>query len=79
MSITTEPPLMNHATDQLELQEADRFIANILRRAHTTAETHDNPDEARAIFRVAVEFALEMESRRSDFDRLGFIKAATGL
>jgi hypothetical protein len=79
MSIITEPPRMNHATDQLELQEAETFIARILRHAHTTAEDQGNPDEARAIFRVAVEFALEMESRQSDFDRLAFIKAATGV
>jgi hypothetical protein len=79
MSVTTEPHLMRHAADQLDLLEAERFITHILRRAHTAAETQGNPDEARAIFRVAVEFALEIETRRADFDRLAFIKAATGL
>jgi hypothetical protein len=79
MSAITEPRLMRHATDQLDLLEAESFITRILRRAHSTAETHENPDEARAIFRVAVEFALEIETRRADFDRLAFIKAATGL
>ena len=70
MSVSTP-----HARDR----EIVQYVAHVLRRAHQTAETDNEPNEARAIFHVAVSFASELETTYPEFDRLRFIKAATGL
>jgi hypothetical protein len=75
MSVT-EP---HTPTGQQDHSAAQRFVAHVLRDAHRTADTYDEPDEARAIFHMAVSFASEMEQADPEFDRLAFIKAATGL
>lgn len=57
---------------------AGALIAYVLRRAHETA-LNMSPDEARAILHVAWSFADELAMKNPEFDRLGFIKASTGL
>ena len=67
------------ALDQGGPVAVEQFVAHVLRRAHETAENDNNPDEARAIFHVAVSFASELETANPQFDRYQFIEAATGL
>ena len=67
------------ALDRLDHPSLDQVVAGMLRRAHDAAETLDSPDEARAILHVARSFADELGATNPDFDRLQFIKAATGL
>ena len=55
----------------------DQYIADVLRRAHQTAEAFDEPDEARAILHVAQLFADELAKQDSDFDGPRFIAAIT--
>jgi hypothetical protein len=57
----------------------EHFVAHVLRRANDTAKNDNNPDEARAIFHVAVSFAAELETTDPEFDRFRFIETATGL
>ena len=71
--------VVDEASDPGHLVAVERFVAAVLRRAHETAAGDDNPDEARAIFHVAVAFAGEMETTIPEFDRFRFIEAATGL
>ena len=52
----------------------DQFVARVLSRAHQTAEA---PSEARAILGVAQLFADELTASDPEFDRLGFVAAAT--
>jgi hypothetical protein len=69
----------DRAPDQRDSLAVVQLIARVLRRAHRTAETLGEPNEARAIFHVAVSFADELTATNPEFDRLRFIKAATGL
>lgn len=70
---------MNHGPDQGDPVAVEQLIAHVLRRAHQAAERFNGPDEARAIFHVAVSFAEELSTTSPEFDRSRFIKAATGL
>jgi hypothetical protein len=67
------------ALDRLDPLPLDQLLARILRRAHDAAETLNSPDEARAILHVARSFADELGATNPEFDRMRFIKAATGL
>ena len=71
--------IANHATDQDDPLRIVKFIAGVLERAHTTAMTGNNTDEARAIFHLAMSFAEEFETGTPEFDRLRFLDAATGV
>ena len=55
----------------------EQLIADVLGRAHRMAETHNAPDEARAILEVAHSFADELAIADPRFDRLRFIEAVT--
>jgi hypothetical protein len=55
-----------------------QLIARVLGRAHRTAESLDEPNEARAILHLAQSFADELAAADPRFDRLGFIRDATG-
>jgi hypothetical protein len=54
------------------------LIARVLGRAHRTAEALDEPDEARAILHLAQSFADELATADPRFDRLRFVRDATG-
>jgi hypothetical protein len=58
-------------------EAVDQFVARVLRRAHERAEARNAPNEARAILEVAHLFADEMIASRPEFDRFGFVEAAT--
>jgi hypothetical protein len=49
----------------------------VLRRAPQSAEARNAPNEARAILAVAHLFADELIVGQPEFDRLGFVEAAT--
>lgn len=68
-----------HMNDLVEREpeSAAQLIAHVLRRAHTTADALDEPNEARAILHVAHSFADELATTNPRFDRLQFIKNAT--
>ena len=53
------------------------YIADVLRRAHQTAEAVDGPAEARAILHVAQLFAEELAQSDSHFDGPRFVAAIT--
>ena len=55
----------------------DQYIADVLRRAHQTADTGGAPDEARAILHVAQLFADDLAEIDPRFDRLQFIDVIT--
>jgi ABC-type transporter Mla subunit MlaD len=57
---------------------AEQLIARVLGRAHRTAEALEEPDEARAILRLAHAFADELAGTDPRFDRAAFIHTATG-
>ena len=59
-------------------ETVDELIARVLRRAHGTMEAMGDPNEARAILHVAHSFADELATLDPRFDRLQFIKDATG-
>ena len=54
-----------------------RVVAQVLGRAHQTAEAQNEPNEARTILAVAHSFADELASADNRFDRERFIEAAT--
>lgn len=58
-------------------ETVDQFVARVLRTAHETAEVRNAPSEARAILDVAHMFADELTAGDPDFDRIGFVVAAT--
>jgi hypothetical protein len=69
------------ATDPPSLADpaaVEQYIAEVLRRAHQTAEAGQGPGEARAILHVAQLFAEELADADPHFDRLQFIQAITG-
>lgn len=55
----------------------EQLIADVLCRAHATAEALNAPNEARAILQVAHSFADELATTNPQFDRMRFIDAAT--
>ena len=65
------PVAMPHET-------ADQLIARVLSRAHRMMEALSAPAEARAILHVAQSFADEFAASDPRFDRVQFIKDATG-
>jgi hypothetical protein len=58
-------------------QAVDELIARVLSRAHRAMESHDAPDEARAVLHLAHSFADELATLDPRFDRLQFIKDVT--
>jgi hypothetical protein len=58
-------------------EAVDQFVARVLRQAHHSAEDRNAPSEARAILGVAHLFADELTASHPEFDRLGFVAAAT--
>jgi hypothetical protein len=68
----TNPALVEGAEEAV-----DQFVARVLRRAHESAEARNAPNEARAILEVAHLFADEWIASQPEFDRLGFVEAAT--
>jgi phosphomannomutase len=68
---------LGHTLVDEEAEAVDQFVARILRRAHESAEARNTPSEARAILEVAHMFADEWIASDPDFDRLGFVEAAT--
>ena len=67
----------NHALVEGAEEAVDQFVARVLRRAHESAEARNAPNEARAILEVAHLFADELIASQPEFDRLGFVEAAT--
>jgi hypothetical protein len=67
----------NHPLVEDEAEAVDQFVARVLRRAHQSAEERNAPSEARAILEVAHLFADEWIAGDPEFDRLGFVEAAT--
>jgi hypothetical protein len=63
--------------DNGRAEAVDQLIARVLRRAHSTADARNAPNEARAILDVAQSFADELASANPRFDRLRFIEDAT--
>jgi len=68
---------LNRALVDDEVEAVDQFVARVLRRAHESAEARNAPNEARAILDVAHMFADELIAGDPDFDRFGFVEAAT--
>jgi hypothetical protein len=56
----------------------EELIAQVLRGARLMAEALDPPNDSRAILHVAHSFADELATTNPDFDRLRFIRTATG-
>jgi hypothetical protein len=75
MSVTQMPAPV--ASIQWDPVAVEQLIADVLCRAHRTAEELDAPNEARAILEVAHSFADELAITNPCFDRLRFIRAAT--
>jgi hypothetical protein len=55
----------------------EEVLAQVLGRAHRTAEAQNAPNEARAILHVAQSFADELAQTDAQFDRVRFIQAST--
>jgi hypothetical protein len=70
-------PYMTQALAESDEEALDQFVARILRTAHEAAEARNAPSEARAILGVAQLFADELTASDPEFDRLGFVAAAT--
>jgi hypothetical protein len=68
---------IDHALVEGDEEAVDQFVARVLRRAHESAEARNAPNEARAILEVAHLFADELIASQPEFDRLGFVEAAT--
>ena len=68
---------MNHALVEGDPDAVDQFVARVLRQAHQGAEARNAPSEARAILGVAHLFADELTASHPEFDRVGFVAAAT--
>ena len=64
-----------HAPPAAEPMELEKFIVDVLRRAHQTAQAVPAPDEARGIVQVAQLFADELVNAHPRFDRVRFIAA----
>jgi hypothetical protein len=68
---------VNNTLVEGDLEAVDQFVARVLRSAHEAAEARNAPSEARAILEVAQLFADELTASDPEFDRLGFVTAAT--
>ena len=68
---------MNPALVEGDPEAVEQFVARVLRQAHHSAEARNAPSEARAILGVAHMFADELTASHPEFDRLGFVAAAT--
>jgi hypothetical protein len=68
------PPKYLISENDAFAQEVIGKVAEVLGRAHRTAEAANEPGEARAILGVAHSFADELAAARGDFDREGFIR-----
>jgi hypothetical protein len=68
---------VDHAIAEGDTEAVDQFVARVLRRAHQAAEARNAPSEARAILALAQLFADELTAGDPEFDRLGFVAAAT--
>ena len=68
---------MNPALVEGDPEAVEQFVARVLRQAHHSAEARNAPSEARAILGVAHLFADELTASHPEFDRLGFVAAAT--
>ena len=73
MSAMTQPAPITRG----EPISLDQYIADVLRRAHQTAEAVHDPDEARAILHIAQLFAEQLAEADPHFDRLLFLEAVT--
>ena len=69
--------LMGDALLRGDLEAIDELIARVLRRAHQTAAHLNTPSDARMILHVAHSFADELATTNPQFDRVGFVRAAT--
>ena len=76
-SATVGARYTNHALVEGAEEAVDQFVARVLRRAHESAEARNAPNEARSILEVAHLFADELIASEPEFDRLGFVEAAT--
>ena len=68
---------MNPALVEGDPEAVEQFVARVLRQAHHSAEARNAQSEARAILGVAHLFADELTASHPEFDRLGFVAAAT--
>lgn len=68
---------LSRALVESDEEAVDQFVARVLRRAHERAEARNAPSEARAILGLAHLFADELIVSQPEFDRLGFVEAAT--
>jgi hypothetical protein len=69
--------LMGDALLPKDPKAMDELIARVLRRTRETAEDLDAPSDARVILHVAHSFADELATANPQFDRVGFVRAAT--
>jgi hypothetical protein len=70
---------MNYALVQRDPEAVEQLIADVLRRTHQMTTAFDGPHERRAILSVAQSFADELATANPRFDRLRFIRDATGM
>lgn len=85
MNISTNHPdcreamrdLMSDALLRGDPQATHELIVRVLRRLEQTARDLNTPSDARVILQVAHSFADELATTNPQFDRIGFIKAAT--
>jgi hypothetical protein len=75
--ITAYEPVVVADLDPEEPVPVEEYIADVLRRAHRTAEAVRGPDEARAVLNVAQMFAEDLAKSNPGFDRVEFIEAIT--
>ena len=68
---------MEDALLQGDPEAMDQLIARVLREAHQTAELLNTPNDARVILHLAHSFADELARTTPQFDRAGFVRAAT--
>jgi hypothetical protein len=68
---------VEHAIVDGDPEAVDAFVARVLRRAHQSAEARNATSEARTILGLAHLFADELTASDPEFDRLGFVMAAT--
>jgi len=78
--ITVNPsaPPTDNALLRGDSVAVEQLVAGVLSRAHQTAMDRDAPDNARGVLYVAHCFADEFAAVNPRFDRLQFIRVATG-
>jgi hypothetical protein len=69
--------LMSDALLRGDPEAMHELIVRVLRRVHQTARDLNSPSDARVILEVAHSFADELATTNPQFDRIGFIEAAT--